>query len=142
MYVSLLKFSPILVSLIGVTAALAQDSQQVSQGKAVYAEFCTLCHGADGKRGEGFQSPIWGEGSFIATKFGSADKMIEYMQLMPFNDPTLIIKTAKNAVYRLRMPRNQSVKTINVGDNVRARGWPMGDGVMLATGVEVVYNKR
>ncbi|MCC7368288.1 MAG: hypothetical protein IT306_07695 [Chloroflexi bacterium] len=58
------------------------------------------------------------------------------------DDPTLIITTTKKATYRLRMPRNQSVKTFNVGDNVRARGWPMGDGVMLATGVEVVYNKR
>jgi hypothetical protein len=57
-------------------------------------------------------------------------------------DPTLIIKTAKNVDYRLRMPRNQSVKTFNVGDNVRVKGWPMGDGVMLATGVEVIYNKR
>jgi hypothetical protein len=57
-------------------------------------------------------------------------------------DPTLIIRTEKNATYRLRMPRNQSIRAINVGDNVRAKGWPMGDGVMLATGVEVVYNKR
>jgi hypothetical protein len=57
-------------------------------------------------------------------------------------DPTIIIKTVKNDTVRLRMPRNQSVKTINLGDNVRAKGWPMGDGVMLATGVEVVYNKR
>lgn len=98
MYVSPLKFTLILVSLIGATGAFAQDSQQVTQGKAVYAEFCTLCHGADGKRGEGFQTPIWGEGSFIATKFGSADKMIEYMQTMPFNDPTLINETQRLAV--------------------------------------------
>ena len=98
MYVSPLKFTLILVSLIGATGAFAQDLQQVTQGKAVYAEFCTLCHGADGKRGEGFQTPIWGEGSFIATKFGSADKMIEYMQTMPFNDPTLINETQRLAV--------------------------------------------
>jgi hypothetical protein len=58
------------------------------------------------------------------------------------DDPTLIVRTAKNDTFRLRMPRNQSVKTFNVGDNVRVTGWPMGDGVMLATGVEVVYNKR
>jgi hypothetical protein len=57
-------------------------------------------------------------------------------------DPTLIVKTAKNATFRLRMPRNQSVKAFNVGDNVRVMGWPMGDGVMLATAVEVIYNKR
>jgi hypothetical protein len=57
-------------------------------------------------------------------------------------DPTLIIQTTKNGSFRLRMPRNQSIKTVNLGDNVRVKGWPMGDGVMLATGVEVVYNKR
>jgi hypothetical protein len=45
-------------------------------------------------------------------------------------------------VYRLRMPRNQSVKTFNVGDDVRVQGWPMGDGVMLATAVQVVYNNK
>jgi hypothetical protein len=57
-------------------------------------------------------------------------------------DPTLIIQTAKSGTFRLRMPKNQSIKTINLGDNVRAKGWPMGDGVMFATGVEVVNNKR
>jgi hypothetical protein len=58
------------------------------------------------------------------------------------DDPTLIVRTAKNDTLRLRMPRNQSVRTFNVGDNVRVIGWPMGEGVMLATGVEVVYNRR
>jgi hypothetical protein len=57
-------------------------------------------------------------------------------------DPTLIIRADKKGTYRLRMPKNQSVKMYNVGDNVRVKGWPMGDGVMLATGIEVVYNKR
>jgi hypothetical protein len=56
-------------------------------------------------------------------------------------DPTLIVRV-KNTNYRLRMPRNQSVRMYNVGDNVRVRGWPMGDGVLLATAIEVVYNKR
>ena len=57
------------------------------------------------------------------------------------DDPTLIVKV-KNTSYRLRMPKDQSVRMYNVGDNVRVRGWPMADGVMLATGIEVVYNKR
>ena len=56
-------------------------------------------------------------------------------------EPTLIVRV-KNNSYRLRMPRNQSVRMYNVGDNVRVRGWPMGEGVMLATLIEVVYNKR
>ena len=56
-------------------------------------------------------------------------------------DPTLIVRV-KNTTYRLRMPRNQSVRMYNIGDNVRVKGWPMGTGVMLATTIEVVYNKR
>jgi mono/diheme cytochrome c family protein len=93
-----LKSTLLLIPFISATGAFAQDSEQVTQGKAVFAEFCTLCHGADGKRGEGFQTPIWGEGSFIATKFGNANTMIEYMQTMPFNDPTLINDTQRLAV--------------------------------------------
>jgi hypothetical protein len=57
-------------------------------------------------------------------------------------DPTLIIKTDKGATYRLRMPRDQTVNSYTLGDNVRARGWPMGDGVMLLSSVEVLTNKR
>ena len=98
MHASPLKTIPVLVALISATGAFAQDSRQVTEGKAIYVEFCTLCHGVDGKRGEGFQTPIWGEGSFIASKFGNANKMIEYMQIMPFNDPTLINETQRQAV--------------------------------------------
>lgn len=56
-------------------------------------------------------------------------------------DPTLIVKV-KNTTYRLRMPKDQSVRMYNVGDNVRVKGWPMGTGVLLATTIEVVYDKR
>ena len=55
-------------------------------------------------------------------------------------DPTLIVN-AKNGTMRLRMPKDQSVRKFNVGDNVRVVGWPMGDGVMLTTSVEVVYSR-
>lgn len=68
----------------------AQEHPQLSRGKQVYAEFCTQCHGIDGKRGEGYQTPIWGEGSLLAAKFENASNLIEYMQIMPFNDPRLI----------------------------------------------------
>ena len=94
-------FSPVLVVLfliVLVPSANAEDSPQVAKGKELYAAFCTLCHGVDGKRGEGFQTPIWGEGSLIAPKFGNAQSMIDYMQLMPFNDPTLLDETQKLAV--------------------------------------------
>ena len=57
-----------------------------------------MCHGADGKRGEGFQTPIWGEGSFLASKFGNAQALIDYMQIMPFNDPALMDPVQKLAV--------------------------------------------
>jgi hypothetical protein len=58
------------------------------------------------------------------------------------DDPALIIRTEKQGSFRLRMPRNQPVRMYNVGDNVRARGWPMGDGLMLSTELEVIYDKR
>lgn len=93
-----LKTGSVLVALTNATYALAQDSSQVATGKQIYAQLCTLCHGADGKRGEGFQTPIWGKGSLIATKFGNAKAMIEYMQTMPFNDPNLINDAQRLAV--------------------------------------------
>ncbi len=46
-----------LLVLMAVTPiAVAEDSAQVAKGKELYDEFCKLCHGADGKRGEGFQN--------------------------------------------------------------------------------------
>jgi cytochrome c len=79
-------------------AATAQESAQVAQGKALYGQFCTQCHGADGKRGEGYQTPIWGPGSLIA-KFETAQGLFEYHQmLMPFNDPSLMTDEQKLAV--------------------------------------------
>jgi mono/diheme cytochrome c family protein len=89
---------PLAFALAAVPVAAAQDSAQVVKGKEHYTETCQLCHGVDGKRGEGFQTPIWGEGSFIASKFGNAGALLEYMQLMPFNDPTLLDDTQKIAV--------------------------------------------
>jgi hypothetical protein len=56
------------------------------------------------------------------------------------NDPTLIV-TANNSTYRLRMPKDQTVKKYNVGDNVRVSGWPMGDDVLLMTNIEVIYGR-
>ena len=56
-------------------------------------------------------------------------------------EPTLIVKV-KTTEYKLRMPRDQSVRLYNVGDNVRIKGWPLGPGALLATKIEVVYDKR
>jgi mono/diheme cytochrome c family protein len=76
----------------------AQDSTQVAKGREVYTQYCALCHGVDGKKGEGYQTPIWGSGSFIASKFGNAQALIDYMQIMPFNDPSLINDEQRIAV--------------------------------------------
>lgn len=97
-FTSFRPVATILLLVAMMSVAAAQDSAQVAKGKELYAEFCTLCHGVDGKRGEGFQTPIWGEGSLIAPKFGNAQSLIDYMQIMPFNDPTLLNETQKSAV--------------------------------------------
>lgn len=83
------------VALVATGAAMspqlsAQEHPQLTRGKEIYAQFCTQCHGVDGKRGEGYQTPIWGEGSIIAAKFENAGNLIEYMQIMPFDDPRKI----------------------------------------------------
>ena len=98
MNVFALNSALISIALISMTAAYGQDSAQVAAGKEVYVQHCTLCHGVDGKRGEGFQTPIWGQGSLIASKFGNVQAMIDYMQIMPFNDPALINDTQRLAV--------------------------------------------
>ena len=102
-----------------LSPAAAQDSPQIAQGKALYGQFCTQCHGADGQRGEGFQTPIWGPGTQIA-KFETAQALFEYHQLMmPFNDPALMTDEQKWAVvaYLLAnhgaVPREGSVSPAN-----------------------------
>lgn len=95
----MIKGLTIVAALLAAAPALAQDSAQVAQGRALFAEHCSLCHGADGRRGEGFQTPIWGQGSLIATKFGNAQGLFEYLQvLMPFQDPSLVTDEQKLAI--------------------------------------------
>ncbi len=52
-----------------------------------------------------------------------------------FDEPTLVLKTTRREIL-IRMPKTQIVKTYNLGDRVRARGWPMSDAVMLSSNVE------
>lgn len=92
------------------TAAFAQESAQVAQGRTHYNETCALCHGLDGKRGEGFQTPIWGEGAMISSKFGNVQALIDYMQLMPFNDPSLLDETQKLAVVAFVLANHGAIK--------------------------------
>ncbi len=71
------------------------DSPQVARGAVVYAETCIKCHGADGRRGEGFQTPIWGPEAKIA-KFQNGQGLFEYMLfLMPFDKPDKITEDQK-----------------------------------------------
>lgn len=96
---------------LSLTASVvAQDSVQVTKGKDLYTEYCQLCHGADGKRGEGYQTPIWGTGSFIASKFGNAQALIDYMQIMPFNDPSLLDEEQKTAVVAYMLANHGSIQ--------------------------------
>jgi mono/diheme cytochrome c family protein len=117
-----LPFALSALALAAATVAvLAQPapSAQVAQGEALFAEHCALCHGADGKRGAGFQTPIWGPGTQIA-KFANAQGLFEYNQmLMPFNDPTTLNDEQKLAItaYMLAnhgaMPRNETLTPAN-----------------------------
>lgn len=97
-------------------------SKQVQEGRGHYAETCVVCHGEDGKRGEGFQTPIWGQGSFIAAKFGNAQALIEYMQLMPFNDPSLLDETQKIAVVAFMLSNHGTIKPTETLDPAKAGG--------------------
>jgi mono/diheme cytochrome c family protein len=87
------------VAALSNMPVLAQESAQIAAGRALYAEHCALCHGPDGKRGAGFQTPIWGQGTMIGSKFAHAQGLFEYMQmLMPFQDPAILTDDQKMAV--------------------------------------------
>lgn len=91
------------------SSVLAQEAPQIAQGRAHYVEHCQLCHGADGQKGEAYQMPIWGPGAQIA-KFGNAQGLVDYMQLMPFNDPSLLNETQKLAVVAYMLAQHGSIK--------------------------------
>lgn len=93
-----LKAAAAVAAAFALSSPAGAESPQIAQGKALYGEFCAQCHGADGKRGEGYQTPIWGPGTLIA-KFETAQGLFEYNQmLMPFNDPNLLNDEQKMAV--------------------------------------------
>ncbi len=76
----------------------AQQSAQVREGARLYAEACAICHGQDGRRGAGYQTPIWGEGAQIR-RFETAMGLFEYNQmLMPFDDPSRLTDEQKWAI--------------------------------------------
>lgn len=74
------------------------ESAQVAEGARLFAETCAVCHGADGRGGQGYPNPIWGDSAQIR-KFAHAQGLFEYNQLlMPFDDPTKLDDTEKWAV--------------------------------------------
>ena len=109
---------PALAALAFVASAATGQpalSPQVAEGQRLYAENCAACHGDDGRRGAGFQTPIWGERTQIA-KFNNALGLFEYNQMMmPFDDPTRLSDEQKWAIiaYMLAnhgaIPRNATL---------------------------------
>jgi mono/diheme cytochrome c family protein len=88
----------VFLSLALAGPVAAQQSAQVREGARLYAEACAICHGEDGRRGAGFQSPIWGQGAQIR-RFETAQGLFEYNQmLMPFDDPSRLTDEQKWAI--------------------------------------------
>jgi mono/diheme cytochrome c family protein len=95
------------------------DEAQFTKGQALYGEFCSRCHGADGKRGEGFQTPIWGQQTQIS-KFQNAMGLFEYNEvMMPFDGPDKLDEDQKWAVLNFLLvnhgaiPRGQTLDRSN-----------------------------
>lgn len=81
----------LLIALIfAVGTACQATAAEFEKGQELYSSYCAECHGADGKAGQGYGTPIWGEGTLIK-KFATAKGLFEYLQfLMPFDDPSKI----------------------------------------------------
>lgn len=91
--------------LAGASSAFAQ-SAQAAEGAALYKTHCTLCHGANGRGGQGFAQPIWGAGNDLK-KFNTVQGLIEYIQLtMPFDNPQKLDDRQKLAVIAFMLERN------------------------------------
>ena len=123
--VCIIALTAISVFAFGSVSRGADPSKQVQQGKALYQQACVLCHGADGKRGQGFQTPIWGEGSLIASKFGNAQGLIDYMQLMPFNNPALLTEEEKLAVVAFMLSNHGAMAATESLDPAKAGSIPI-----------------
>jgi mono/diheme cytochrome c family protein len=98
----------------------ASDSEQFRQGEALFQEYCALCHGANGRGGQGYANPIWGQGAQIR-KFRTAQGLFEYNQLlMPFNDPTLLTEEQKWAVTTYILANHSALRRSDTLDPAKA----------------------
>jgi len=107
----LLVHVTMVVALVGSAAAAASagDDPAIAQGKTLYGEYCTSCHGADGKG-------ISGKGSDLTTIAKSNGGKF------PFYDVMLQISG--------RRPTGQNQDTSLPGSSTR----PHGDGKMPSWG--------
>lgn len=111
--------------LLVVPSASANESAQVTKGRTIYTEHCQKCHGADGQKGEGFQTPIWGPGAQIK-KFENAQALFEYMQLlMPFDDPKKIDDQARWDVMAYMLQHHKSMSPADTLDPGKAASVPI-----------------
>ncbi len=120
---------PIAALFVGLLAflhpACANESEQVTNGRAVYIEYCQSCHGADGQKGEGHQSPIWGPGAQIK-RFENAQGLFEYLQmLMPFDDPSKIDDQARWNVMAYILQHHGAIPPTETLDPGKAQSVPI-----------------
>lgn len=96
------------------------SSAQVARGAELYKEYCQLCHGADGQRGEGYQTPIWGPRAQIG-KFQHGQGLFEYMLfLMPFDNPNKIDEQQKWDVIAYMLANHGAMDRADTLDTARA----------------------
>jgi mono/diheme cytochrome c family protein len=113
-------FLSVLIAAIAGPAG-AQESPQVRQGAVLFKDNCAKCHGADGKGGEGYGNPLWGEGGVIR-KFQNAAELYEYNQLMmPFDNPAAINDKEKLAIVAFILANQNVIKRNDVIDTSRAK---------------------
>jgi mono/diheme cytochrome c family protein len=122
---SILALTALALIAYGSASRATGPSRQVQEGKALYEQACKLCHGADGKRGEGFQTPIWGVGSLIASKFGNAQGLIDYMQLMPFNDPASLTDEEKLSIVAFMLSNHGAIPDSGTIEAAKAASIPI-----------------
>ena len=123
---ALLLAAPVLGAAIPLAlGAGPAPSPQIAEGARLYAEHCALCHGADGRRGEGFQTPIWGERTQIR-KFNTAFGLFEYNQmLMPFDDPSKLTDEQKWAVVAYILANHGTIPRDATLDPAQAKNIPI-----------------
>lgn len=113
---------PFAAFLVVAAPTAFAESPQVAEGARLYAETCAICHGAEGRGGQGYPNPIWGDGAQIR-KFAHAQGLFEYNQmLMPFDDPTKLDNDQKWAVVAYILANHGVMAREQEIDPAQARG--------------------